>query len=128
MQSFPPLIKKETQTTLELLNSPKATPHMEMEEPLYTEINIPLPTAPALSPPATTTLLPHPTCHRAHTLSTILPFHHRHGSSPALSKLFEESNANASRTSTKTLSALAVLPTVLILSTELFTPGQDSSP
>ncbi|ORY08341.1 hypothetical protein BCR34DRAFT_603592 [Clohesyomyces aquaticus] len=112
--------------------SPLATPEpIQYEEPLYTEIRIPLPPIPQPSTPPKSR-------HRAHTLASLSPFHHRSRSSSTATN----SNVNVDRPQdspaaammkslTKgrkrsgTVDALAIVPAVLVLSAELFTPRKD---
>lgn len=128
------------------LASPKS---YEDESPLYTEINIPLPAVPApprqsqqsqrslqsLSPPVKSRS-------RAVSLSSLSPFHRRSSSISASGRASEEwprikkevknkevaaamnLNHQSKRTRSGTIDALAVVPAVLVLSAELFTPGQ----
>lgn len=118
--------------------------------PLYTEINIPLPAIPtppkqsqqsdrsqlSLSPPAKSRS-------RAVSLSSLSPFRRR-GSSISSGKASEEwprikkevknkevaaamnLNHQSKRSRSGTIDALAVVPAVLVLSAELFTPGQSN--
>ena len=124
---------------------PLASPNFEDDEnPLYTEINIPLPTVPAppkeskqsLSPPLKSRS-------RAVSLSSFSPFHRRSSSSTSSGRASEEwprikkevknkevaammnLSHQSKRTRSGTIDALAVVPAVLVLSAELFTPGQE---
>ncbi|KAF2475523.1 uncharacterized protein BDR25DRAFT_310880 [Lindgomyces ingoldianus] len=109
-----------------LLTAPEP---IHYEEPLYTEIRIPLPPIPQRpsSTPASKSR------HRAHTLSSLSPFHRRRPSSPEKAGPGScESPAAAmmksltvGRKRSGTVDALAVVPAVLVLSAELFTPGQE---
>jgi hypothetical protein len=124
---------------------PLASPTEDEETPLYTEINIPLPAVPAppkqspaaLSPPAKTRS-------RAVSLSSLSPFHRRSSSLSASARASDEwprikkevknreiaammnLNHQSKRNRSGTIDALAVVPAVLVLSAELFTPGQDN--
>lgn len=134
--------------------------HPTPEEPLYTEINIPLPrikspppkpaSTPMSQPPPSTSLSHLPQGRsRSSTLSSLSRFR-RSSSSTARSS--EEGSRNSEewprvrrsivkskeiaaamnlehmnkRTRSGTVDALAVVPAVLMLSAELFTPGQDA--
>ncbi|KAF2848414.1 hypothetical protein T440DRAFT_509533 [Plenodomus tracheiphilus IPT5] len=120
------------------------------DSPLYTEINIPLPHVPipkVLKPSEHTPAPSQPQTSsstsrcRSRTLSSILPFHRRNSSSdkpkdaeewPRIRKDIVKSKethammdlAHHSKKSRRgTIDALAVVPAVLVLSAELFTPG-----
>lgn len=112
--------------------SPFASPEPKYEEPLYTEINIPLPPLPKQKPSPKSRS-------RAHTLHSLKPFHRRGSSSDSTSKGEEwprikkevksKEVAAAMNLTTRhrrsgTVDALAVVPAVLMLSAELFTPGE----
>jgi hypothetical protein len=141
-----------------------ATPDFKFEpshdEPLYTEINIPLPRLP--SPPRTSLSPPHQTHNRnrARSLSSLASFTRARSSSSTTSSPSRSSHdsphASPSRASdehhrvrpsilknreiaaamdlnhaskrgrSSTIDALAVVPTVLVLSAELFTPAEES--
>ncbi|KAL5404555.1 hypothetical protein PMIN06_005989 [Paraphaeosphaeria minitans] len=108
-------------------------PHYD--EPLYTEINIPLP---SISKPKAH---PHLAGKRAksHSISSFRPFHRRASSSESPRKSGEEwprikkeiksrevaaaMNLAGRHPRSGTIDALAVVPAVLVLSAELFTPG-----
>jgi hypothetical protein len=127
-----------------LFNVPLASPKPEEEEsPLYTEINIPLPAAPAPTKQAQTSLSPPPKSRsRAISLSSLSSFHRRSSSVLLSGKASEEwprikkevknkevaammnLNHQNKRNHSGTIDALAVVPAVLVLSAELFTPGQ----
>lgn len=129
---------------------PLASPKSEEDErSLYTEINIPLPAVPALprqsqqsqrsqqslSPPVKSRS-------RAVSLSSLSPFRRRSSSISSSGRTSEEwprikkevknrevaaamnLNHQSKRTRSGTIDALAVVPAVLVLSAELFTPGQ----
>lgn len=130
-----------TYATPDLEPSPFSSPEPRYDEPLYTEINIPLPPVPKPKPKA-----PLPTSPksrpRAHTLHSLSPFHRRGSSSSSAGKGGEEwprikkevknkevaamMNLNHRNKRSGTIDALAVVPTVLVLSAELFTPGEGS--
>ncbi|KAF2805033.1 uncharacterized protein BDZ99DRAFT_524759 [Mytilinidion resinicola] len=122
--------------------SPPTTPSLQPElsapeEPLFTEINIPLPALPASPSPS-----PSKPRHRSISLSS-LSFHrhdsssshtshqspsHTHTAKPDEKRAaglatIKEHQTSALRSRTQTLGALAVAPAVLMLSAELFTPG-----
>ncbi|KAF2737452.1 hypothetical protein EJ04DRAFT_510320 [Polyplosphaeria fusca] len=129
--------------------SPLASPEIQHDEPLYTEINIPLPPLPkqfanktSLAPES-----PKPRS-RSHTLHSMLPFHHRRSSSTESEKAvkfkhFPDMDSESSNDTPHTASsiksiirgrrrnqtvgagALAVAPAVLMLRAELFTPGEE---
>jgi hypothetical protein len=117
------------------------------EEPLYTEINIPLPRLPSpSSPQPPTSLSPPPQSHsrsRSRSLSLFRPRSISLSSSRhSEDRKSEDSTASSrrvvrnrdivaamdlgqkSRGRRGTVDALAVVPTVLVLSAELFTPGE----
>ncbi|PSN72235.1 hypothetical protein BS50DRAFT_246855 [Corynespora cassiicola Philippines] len=103
------------------------------EEPLYTEIQIPLPPIPQPKRTQTSTSKSRP---RAHTLHSLSPFHRRSSSGsrkeeeqwPRIKKEVKSKEIAAAMNLTNrhkrsgTVDALAVVPAVLILSAELFTP------
>ncbi|KAF1931178.1 uncharacterized protein M421DRAFT_341534 [Didymella exigua CBS 183.55] len=128
--------------------SPAPSKSDENESPLYTEINIPLPAVPAppkqyqqpqqsLSPPPRSRS-------RAVSLSPLSPFRYRSSSISSSGKASEEwprikkevknkevaaamnLSYRSKRTRSGTIDALAVVPAVLILSAELFMPGQSN--
>ncbi|KAF2621981.1 hypothetical protein BU25DRAFT_426090 [Macroventuria anomochaeta] len=122
------------------LASPKAD---EEGNPLYTEINIPLPAVPAPPKQAPQSLSPPPKSRsRAVSLSSLSPFHRRSPSISSSGRTSEEwprikkevknkevaammnLNHQSKRNRSGTIDALAVVPAVLVLSAELFTPGQ----
>lgn len=125
---------------------PMATPSIEQEEsPLYTEINIPLPAVPTPPKQAQASLSPPPKSRsRAVSLSSLSPFHRKSSSISSTDRASEEwprikkevknkeiaammnLNHQSKRTRSGTIDALAVVPAVLVLSAELFTPGQES--
>ncbi|OAG11691.1 uncharacterized protein CC84DRAFT_42433 [Paraphaeosphaeria sporulosa] len=116
-----------------------SSPEPQYEEPLYTEINIPLPP------------LPKPKAHAAptgkrpksHSISSFRPFHRRGSSSESTRKSGDEwprikkevksrevaaaMNLVGRHHRSGTVDALAVVPAVLVLSAELFTPGIEKS-
>jgi hypothetical protein len=117
------------------------------EEPLYTEINIPMPALPTRPKPASASLSPPPASRsRARSLSALSPFHRRRDSSSSASSTASAMESEewprkkevksreiaalmnlgqkGRRSRSGTIDALAVVPTVLVLSAELFTPGQ----
>jgi hypothetical protein len=142
------------------------------EGPLYTEINIPLPSIPIPPPSSSTTSssAPRPSLEsksesreRSRTLSSLSPFRHRRSSSissfpcpPSISSHAYSASASSSKDSEEwprirkdvvksrevnaamnlqhptkrsrggSIDALAVVPAVLVLSAELFTPGETS--
>ncbi|KAH4257105.1 hypothetical protein HBI04_152730 [Parastagonospora nodorum] len=131
------------------------------EEPLYTEINIPLPRLPSppqtptnpsqefqLSPPSST-LSPPPSHSRSRSRSlssfSLSPFRSRSSSTsttatttperlvkPSILRSREVAAAmdleqKGRRGRSSTIDALAVVPAVLVLSAELFTPGGEKS-
>lgn len=133
-----------------LFVTPLASPKPDEDgSPLYTEINIPLPAVPApskqthssqqsLSPPAKSRS-------RAVSLSSLSPFRRRSSSISTSGRASEEwprikkevknrevaaamnlSHQNK-RTRSGTIDALAVVPAVLVLSAELFTPGASNA-
>ncbi|KAH9878227.1 hypothetical protein J1614_003444 [Plenodomus biglobosus] len=115
------------------------------DSPLYTEINIPLPRLPAphtLKSPSQPQTSPPTQRHRSRTLSSLSPFHRRPCSPSSPPKDAEEwprirkeivksrethammDLAHHGKKSRRgTIDALAVVPAVLVLSAELFTPG-----
>lgn len=116
-----------------------SSPGPKHEEPLYTEINIPLPPLP--KPRAHPALTGKRT--KAHSISSFRPFHHRGPSSESTRKSGEEwprikkevkskevasaMNLAGKHHRSGTIDALAVVPAVLVLSAELFTPGIQKS-
>ncbi len=117
----------------------------EDKNPLYTEINIPLPAVPAPLKEIKQSLSPPPKSRsRAVSLSTLSPFRRRSSSVSSTGRASEEwprirkevrnkeiaammnPNHQNKRSRSGTIDALAVVPTVLVLSAELFTPGQGS--
>ncbi|XPS95523.1 hypothetical protein M3J09_004811 [Ascochyta lentis] len=117
----------------------------EEESPLYTEINIPLPAIPAPPKPAQASLSPPPKSRsRAVSLSSLSPFRRRSSSISSSGKASEEwprikkevknkeiaammnPNHQSKRTRSGTIDAMAVVPAVLVLSAELFTPSQEN--
>lgn len=115
----------------------------EEESPLYTEINIPLPAVPAPPKQAQASLSPPPKSRsRAVSLSSLSPFHCRSSSISSSGRASEEwprikkevknkeiaammnLGHQSKRNRSGTIDALAVVPAVLVLSAELFTPGQ----
>ncbi|KAF1972694.1 hypothetical protein BU23DRAFT_599463 [Bimuria novae-zelandiae CBS 107.79] len=110
-----------------------SSPEPKYEEPLYTEINIPLPVIP--KPKVDTGKR-----QKSHSISTFKPFHHRGSSSDSTRKSGEEwprikkelksrevaaaMNLAGKHRRSATIDALAVVPAVLVLSAELFTPGE----
>lgn len=125
---------------------PPTEPSTEGEDsPLYTEINIPLPAVPVPPKPAQASLSPPPKSRsRAVSLSSLSPFHRRSSSIassdrasddwPRIKKEVKNKeiaammnlNHQSKRARSGTIDALAVVPAVLVLSAELFTPGQDN--
>lgn len=122
---------------------PLSSPKTEKEEsPLYTEINIPLPAVPAPPKQTQATLSPPPKSRsRAISLSSLSSFRRRSGSIsseraseewPRIKKQVRNKEVAAmmnldhesKRKRSGTIDALAVVPAVLVLSAELFTPGQ----
>lgn len=116
-----------------------SSPEPSYEEPLYTEINIPLPPLPKPKAiPALTGKRP-----KAHSISSFRPFHRRGSSSESTRKSGEEWPRVKKEVKSRevaaamnlagrdhrrgTVDALAVLPAVLVLSAELFTPGVEKS-
>lgn len=120
------------------------------ESPLYTEINIPLPRllTPKASRPSSTpsqAQLPSPPTptnrSRSRTLSALSPFHRSTSTSPSPKDAEEWPRIRKDRVKSKevyammdlghhgkknrrgTIDALAIVPAVLVLSAELFTPG-----
>ncbi|KAF2260060.1 hypothetical protein CC78DRAFT_547828 [Lojkania enalia] len=116
--------------------SPLMTPELfKYEEPLYTEIRIPLPPVPKQYKKGY--MDPTKPRSRAHTLSSFLPFQHHHRTSSSSStKSDPETSKEGSvvgslknsvvkgRKRGQTLEALAVAPAMLMLKTELFTPAE----
>ncbi|KAJ4299200.1 hypothetical protein N0V90_004444 [Kalmusia sp. IMI 367209] len=117
-------------------SSPLSSPEPKYDEPLYTEINIPLPTLPKPKAiPALTKVRP-----KSHSTSSFRPFHRRGSSSDSTRKSGEEwprikkevkskevaaaMNLTGRHHRSGTIDALAVVPAVLVLSAELFTPGE----
>lgn len=115
-------------------------------EPLYTEISIPLPRLPSPPRNSTSSLSPPPQTHtrtRGRSLSSLSPFNRARSSStsttdrvseewprvrPSILKNREVATAmdlghQSKRGRSSTVDALAVVPAVLVLSAELFTPG-----
>ncbi|KAF2998279.1 hypothetical protein E8E13_006936 [Curvularia kusanoi] len=129
---------------------PLASPKSEDgQDPLYTEINIPLPAVPAPPKESNKTLSPPPKSRsRAVSLSSLSPFHRRSSSVsssvsssgrsseewPRIKKEVKNKevaammnlNHQSKRNRSGTIDALAVVPAVLVLSAELFTPGQEN--
>lgn len=112
-----------------------SSPAPKYEEPLYTEINIPLPPLPKAKVHSDHTgKRP-----KAHSVSSFRPFHRRGSSSESTRKSGEEwprikkevksrevaaaMNLAGRRHRGGTIDALAVVPAVLVLRAELFTPG-----
>jgi hypothetical protein len=113
------------------------------QEPLYTEINIPLPRLPSPSynsqPQPPTSLSPPPQSRsRSRSLSLFRPRSISLSSRPSLDRKSEDTSrktirnrdivaamdlSHQSRGRRGTIDALAVVPAVLVLSAELFTPG-----
>jgi len=118
--------------------SPPTPPLSDSGEPLYTEIRIPLPRI--VQPPSSTSRSP-PTStsrSRAQTLaSSFSPFHRRRSSSPSVKKDLEKEKEKRISTGSMmkdlvnrkkmpgSVDALVVLPAVLVLSAELFTPEEE---
>ena len=115
--------------------TPLSSPEPRYEEPLYTEINIPLPPLPKPKVnPMLTGKRP-----KSHSISSFSPFHRRGSSSDSTRKSGEEwprikkqvksrevaaaMNLTSRSRRSGTVDALAVVPAVLVLSAELFTPG-----
>lgn len=114
---------------------PFSSPGPKYEEPLYTEINIPLPPLP--KPKANSSVTGKR--QKSQTISSFHPFHRRGSSSDTANKSVEdwprikkevksrEVAAAMSLTSrhkrSGTVDALAVIPAILVLSAELFTPS-----
>ncbi|KAF2871505.1 hypothetical protein BDV95DRAFT_606944 [Massariosphaeria phaeospora] len=138
LQSHHPQPPNEVPTTT--FDAALVTPEPKHKEPLYTEINIPLPPLPK---PRPTTPKTRP---RGHTLASYSPFRHKRNSSnsstgsskdsreseewPRIKKEVKNKDVAAMmnlsqrhRLRSGTIDALAVVPTVLVLSAELFTPG-----
>lgn len=123
-----------------LSEAPISPPLKKYTEPLYTEINIPLPPVPKPKakplPPSTSPSRP-----RAHSLASFRPFHRRGSSAdsgvgkeeawPRIKKEVKSKEVAAAMSPARrdrrsgTIDALAVVPAVLVLSAELFTPGED---
>lgn len=122
--------------------SPPATPDSSSEEPLYTEINIPLPPLPKPKPEPVSPK----SRSRSRSLVSLSPFHRRRRSSqgsdsscdstgskdedwPRVRKevrnkeIFSIMSLKSRHHKGGTVDALAVVPAVLVLSAELFTPG-----
>jgi hypothetical protein len=120
----------------------------QYESPLYTEINIPLPPLPGTPVTTATPITPvGPTSpkssrSRAHTLHSFSPFHRRRSSSPSASipeieygpkkhqeKRIELSMRDVSKGRKKRSGTVgaAIVPAVMVLSAELFTPGEGAS-
>ncbi|KAF2439545.1 hypothetical protein P171DRAFT_490240 [Karstenula rhodostoma CBS 690.94] len=113
-----------------------SSPGPEYEKPLYTEINIPLPPLP--KPKALAGKRP-----KSHSISSFRPFHGRGSSSDSTRKSGEEwprikkevkssevavaMNLAGKHHRSGVIDALAVVPAVLVLSAELFTPGAEKS-
>ncbi|KAF2110832.1 hypothetical protein BDV96DRAFT_650449 [Lophiotrema nucula] len=127
-------------STESIEGSPLATPDLRQhEEPLYTEIHIPLPPIPERFLQPDLTASPPKARSRGHTLHSMLPFHHRRSSSssseksqPSKEKAKEETGmvgmmkaVQKGRRRSGTVEALAVVPTVLMLGTEMFTPSEE---
>ncbi|KAH6621770.1 hypothetical protein C7974DRAFT_377444 [Boeremia exigua] len=126
---------------------PLASPQAEEDKsPLYTEINIPLPALPTPPKHAQQSLSPPPKSRsRAVSLSSLSPFRRRSSSISSLGGISEDwprirkevknkeiaammnPNHQNKRNRSGTIDALAVVPAVLVLSAELFTPGQERS-
>lgn len=115
--------------------TPPSSPEPRYEEPLYTEINIPLPPLPKPKVnPMLTGKRP-----KSHSISSFRPFHRRGSSSDSTRKSGEDwprikkevksrevaaaMNLTSRSRRSGTIDALAVVPAVLVLSAELFTPG-----
>lgn len=117
----------------------------DSEGALYTEINIPLPAVPTPPKEARQTLSPPSKSRsRAVSLSSLSPFRSRGSSISSSGRASEEwprikkevknkeiaammnLNHQSKRNRSGTIDALAVVPAVLVLSAELFTPGQES--
>jgi len=114
-------------------------PKYDDEEPLYTEINIPLPPIPK---PRAVGAAAKPRA-KSHSISSFRPFHRRGSSSDSTGGSGEEwprvrkqvksrevaaaMNVASRGRRSGTVDALAVVPAVLMLSAELFTPGQGGS-
>jgi hypothetical protein len=119
-----------------LLSSPEA----RYEEPLYTEINIPLP--PLRKPNAHSAVITGKRP-KSHSISSFRPFNRRGSSSESTHKSGEDwprikkevksrevaaaMNVAGKHHRSGTIDALVVLPAVLVLSAELFTPGIEKS-
>lgn len=120
-------------------NALLSSPEPQYDEPLYTEINIPLPPLPKpKAQPALTGKRP-----KSHSISSFRPFHRRRSSSESTRKSGEEwprikkevksrevaaaMNLGWKHHRSGTIDALAVVPAVLVLSAELFTPGTAKS-
>ena len=121
-------------------DSPLATPDFKQnQEPLYNEIRIPLPPIPNRFLQPSDTVASSKSRSRAHTLHAMLPFHHRRSSSSSSEasqrtqeKIKEETGmagmmkaVRKSRRRSGTVEALAVVPTVIMLGTEMFTPSEE---
>ncbi|KAF2634483.1 hypothetical protein P280DRAFT_239330 [Massarina eburnea CBS 473.64] len=138
----PSLPPTPTGPTTDLDASPPSSPYPKYsstDEPLYTEINIPLPSLPKQKPSSVAST----SRSRAHTLHSFRPWHRRSsstdsacskssaGSSEAWPRIRKEVKSKdvaramdlmKGRRRNGTIDALAVVPTVLVLSAELFTP------
>ncbi|KAF2008044.1 hypothetical protein P154DRAFT_14473 [Amniculicola lignicola CBS 123094] len=145
----------EDQTESPDSSSPN-TPEMQYEEPLYTEINIPLPPLPQARPPIPPKSRDRPRA-RAHTIHSPFSFHRRRPSSPPskappstekeMALFLGEDKRESEKTRgaakgagwqemmkekmkgrkrNQTVDALAIVPAVLVLRAELFTPGKDA--
>lgn len=125
---------------------PLESPKTDEDEELYTEINIPLPAVPAPPKAAQKSLSPPPKSRsRAVSLSSLSPFRRRSSSISSSGRPSEDwprirkevknkeiaammnPNHQNKRSRSGTIDALAVVPAVLVLSAELFTPGQGSN-
>jgi len=125
---------------------PLESPKTDEDEELYTEINIPLPAVPAPPKEAQKSLSPPPKSRsRAVSLSSLSPFRRRSSSISSSGRPSEDwprirkevknkeiaammnPNHQNKRSRSGTIDALAVVPAVLVLSAELFTPGQGSN-
>ncbi|KAJ8116567.1 hypothetical protein OPT61_g2036 [Boeremia exigua] len=126
---------------------PLVSPQVEEDKsPLYTEINIPLPAVSAPPKEAKQSLSPPPKSRsRAVSLSSLSPFRRRSSSVSSSGRSSEDwprirkevknkeiaammnPNHQNKRSRSGTIDALAVVPAVLVLSAELFTPGQGSN-
>ena len=121
-------------------SDPASPPSKKPTEPLYTEINIPLPPLPSPKPKSRP-FSPPPSRLRSHSLASFHPFHRR-GSSvdsgvgkeeawPRIKKEVKSKEVAAAMDFRRrdrrsgTIDALAVVPALLVLSAELFTPGEE---